>query len=156
MKKQFEEQIEGVQRSFADGRVYSPLAGIVAASARTGQSLTAGMPIAEILDPADTFVDWHVPNARLVDPKIGDDVAIVFGNWRFYGTVTEILPVSDVYSGGQTLSRERVATQIARVRFKPGTSPPALNSTVQVHMYYSGLTARLASFLSGLFGLKAA
>src|SRR5262249_33297132 len=48
--------------------------------ADVGQSLTPGTPIAEILDPNDIFVDWYIPNERLMDPKVGYDVVVVFGN----------------------------------------------------------------------------
>ncbi len=70
------------------------------------------------------------------------------------GTIAEILPVSDVYAGTQPLlGRDRLATQIARIRFNPGAVPPALNSSVYVHMYYTELASRTAVGLVGLLGL---
>jgi hypothetical protein len=51
------------------------------------------------------------------------------------------------------MTRERTATQIARIRLGPNASPPALDSTVYVHMHYTGLTARVADALIRLFGL---
>jgi len=50
--------------------------------------------------------------------------------------------------------RDRPATQIARIRFNPGASPPPLNSTVNVHMHYSHLSAGIADVLVRLFGLN--
>ena len=98
----------------------------------------AGTPIAEILDPTDIFVDWYIPNERLIDPKVGNEVFVLFGNRRHSGKIAEILPVSDVYAGTQQLlARDRPATQIARIRFDPDASPPPLNSTVYVHMHYT-------------------
>ena len=122
--------------------------------AYAGQSLVAGAPIAEILDPTDIFVDWYIPNERLVDPRIDDQVMVLFGNRRIPGTIVDILPVSDVYAGRQPqFGRDRQSTQIARIRFNEGAPPPALNSTVYVHMYYTRFTARIAEWLIWLFGL---
>jgi multidrug efflux pump subunit AcrA (membrane-fusion protein) len=153
--RQLGDRLEKVESSFADGRVFAPIAGIVANNpARAGQSLVAGTPIAEILDPTDVFVDWYVPNERLSDPKVGNEVFVLFGNRRILGKIAEILPVSDVYPGAGSLpARERTASQIARIRFSPGAHPPALNSAVDVHMHYTQLGARIASMLVGLFGL---
>ncbi|OSI23017.1 HlyD family secretion protein [Bradyrhizobium canariense] len=153
--RQLSDRLEKVESSFADGRVFSPIAGIVANNpARAGQSLVAGTPIAEILDPTDVFVDWYVPNERLSDPKVGNEVFVLFGNRRILGEIVEILPVSDVYPGaGSSAARERTASQIARIQFSPGAHPPALNSAVDVHMHYTQLSARIASMLVKLFGL---
>ena len=100
--EQLREHLDEVERNFADGRIVAPIAGIVSTDlAQVGQSLVAGTPIAEILDPTDIFVDWYIPNERLVDPKVGNEVFVLFGNWRISGTIAEILPVSDVYAGTQ-------------------------------------------------------
>jgi multidrug resistance efflux pump len=156
---EFSRQIRGhmdaVESGFAGGKVLAPIGGVVATNvAYAGQSLVAGAPIAEILDATDIFVDWYIPNARLVDPAIDDPVMVVFGNRRIRGRVVDILPVSDVYAGSQPqFGRDRQATQIARIRFDEGAPPPALNSTVSIHMYYTRLTARVAEWLIWLFGL---
>jgi hypothetical protein len=55
-----------------------------------------------------------------------------------------------VYAGTQQL-RDR-PTQIARIRFNPNTSPPPLNSTVDVRMHYTDVSARIANALIRLFG----
>jgi hypothetical protein len=100
-------------------------------------------------------VDWYIPNERMIDPQVGKEVLVVFGNRRLPGKITEILPVSDVYRGPQQLlGRDRPATQIARIRFDQGVTPPPLNATVFVHMHYSGLTARIAYGLASLVGLN--
>jgi biotin carboxyl carrier protein len=149
------ENLEEVERNFAGGRVVAPIAGIVSTNiAHRGQSLGAGSPIAEILDQRDVFVDWYIPNERFRDPKVGNDVLVLFGNRRISGKIIEILPVSDVYVGRQPIARERTATQIARVRFVPGTVPPPLNTTVYVHMHYTDLASRAADRLISLFGLR--
>ena len=94
------------------------------------------------------------PNERVIDPKVGNEVLVLFGNRRIHGTIAEILPVSSVYAGTlQLLARDRPATQMARIRFDPDASPPPLNSTVQVHMHYTDLSARIANGLVRLFGL---
>src|SRR5262245_6180513 len=144
------------EQAFAGGRLRAPLGGIIATrAARVGQSVMGGTPIAEILDPTDVFVDWYVPNSRLIDPKVGNKVIVLFGNWRQAGTITEILPLSDFYVGTSASAvRERVATQIARIRLSPGAEPPALGSTVFVHMYYASFTERAASVFIRLFGLE--
>jgi len=153
--KQIRGHMDEVERRFADGRIFAPVAGIISTKpAHTGESLAAGVSIAEILDPTDVFVDWHIPNERLVDPKVGSEVFVVFGNWRMPGTISEILPISDVYGGTQpSFARERVATQIARIRLSPGTESPALNSTVYVHMHYTGLSSWVGAILVRILGL---
>jgi multidrug resistance efflux pump len=153
--RQLRGRLDEVERQFGRGRVFTPIAGIVSTGlAHAGQSLVAGTPIAEILDPTDIFVDWHIPNERVIDPKVGNEVLVLFGNRRIHGTIAEILPVSSVYAGTlQLLARDRPATQMARIRFDPDASPPPLNSTVQVHMHYTDLSARIANGLVRLFGL---
>jgi multidrug resistance efflux pump len=156
---QFSEQVRGhmdvIERSFAGGKVLAPISGVIATNlAYPGQSLVAGAPIAEILDATDIFVDWYIPNERLINPRIDDPVMVLFGNRRIPGTIIDVLPVSDVYAGRHSqFARDRPATQIARIRFNAGVPPPALNSTVYVHMYYTRFTARVAEWLIWLFGL---
>jgi multidrug resistance efflux pump len=153
--QQLRAHLQEVERRFAQGKVLAPVGGIVSTGlAHVGQSLVAGTPIAEILDPTDIFVDWYIPNERLIDPRVGNEVFVLFGNRRIPGKIAEILPVSGVFSGTrQLMTRERTATQIARIRLGPNASPPALDSTVYVHMHYTGLTARVADGLIRLFGL---
>lgn len=155
MRQQFEDQIRTLRSNFGDGKIYAPIAGIISTTpAFVGQSLVAGSPIAEILSTSDIFVDWYIPSGRFVDPHIGKEVSIHHGNWRFSGTITEILPVSEVYDDKRlSISHEREASQIARIRFKPGSLPPALNSTVFVRMYYTEFAAALASGFGRLLGL---
>ena len=153
---QLQGRLDEVQTHFGRGRVSAPIGGIVSTGlANIGQSLVAGTPIAEILDPTDIFVDWYIPNERLIDPRVGNEVLVLFGNRRIPGKISQILPVSGVYAGTQQfLMRDRPATQIARIRFNPGASPPPLNSTVNVHMHYSHLSAGIADVLVRLFGLN--
>lgn len=147
-------QLDEAQRHFGQGKVFAPITGVVSTGlAHVGQSLTAGASIAEILDPTDTFVDWYIPNERLMDPTIGKEVFVVFGNRRISGRIAQILPVSAVYTGTQIQLRGRPATQIARIRFDPGASTPPLNSTVYVHMHYSRFVAWMASALVRLIRL---
>jgi multidrug resistance efflux pump len=143
MRVEVRERLDGVEKQFADGRVSAPIAGVVSTNlAHLGQSLVAGTAIAEILDPREVFVDWYIPNERFRDPKAGDNVAV------------EILPVSDVYVGKQlTFTRDRAASQIARVHFSAGQVPPAMNSTVYVRMYYSDFASRTTAALVRMIGL---
>jgi HlyD family secretion protein len=152
--KQLRGRLDEVDRRFDKGHVVAPVAGIVSTGlAHVGQSLVAGTPIAEILDPTDIFVDWYIPNERLLDPKVGNEVLVLFGNRRIHGKIAQILPVSAVYAGTQQLlTRDRPATQIARIRLHPDAVPPALNSTVYIHMHYTSLSARVADGLVRLFG----
>lgn len=153
--KQLGERLDQVEHHFGGGRVFAPITGIVSTGlADVGQSLVAGTPIAELLDPTDIFVDWYIPNERMIDPKVGNEVLVLFGNRRIPGKIADILPLSDVYRGTQQpLGRDRASTQIARIRFNPDASPPPLNSTVSVHMHYTTLSGRLADGLSRLLGL---
>ncbi len=152
--QQLRGQLAEAERHFGNGRVSAPIAGIISTGlADVGQSLAAGTPIAEILDPTDIFVDWYIPNARLIDPESQQEVLVLFGNRRIPGKIVQILPVSGVYAGTrQPLTLDRPANQIARIRFDPDASPPPLNATVYVHMHYSSLSARVADALIRLFG----
>jgi hypothetical protein len=59
-----------------------------------------------------------------------------------------------VYAGAQQLlTGNRPATQIARIRFDSGALPPPLNTTVDVRMHYTDLSARVGNVLVHLFGL---
>ena len=70
--QQLKGRLDEVQRHFGQGRVSAPIAGIVSTGlAHVGQSLVAGTPVAEVLDPTDIFVDWYIPNERLIDPEVG-------------------------------------------------------------------------------------
>jgi HlyD family secretion protein len=154
--QQIRERLDGAEANFAGGRVSAPVGGIVSTGlAHIGQSLVAGATIAEILDPDDVYVDWYIPNERLIDPKVGKEVLVLFGNRRIPGRIVQILPVSAVFAGTQqqVALRDRPATQIARVRFDPQAAAPALNSTVSVHMHYTRLSAWLAEWLISLLGL---
>jgi HlyD family secretion protein len=153
--RRIRDHMDTVERTFAGGKVFAPIAGVVSTNiAYAGQSLVAGAPIAEVLDPTDIFVDWYIPNERLASPRIDDQVMVLFGNRRIPGAIVDILPVSDVYAGRQPqMGRDRQATQIARIRFGQGASPPPLNSTVYVHLYYTRLAARIADSLIRLLGL---
>jgi len=156
LTEQIRDRLDGVERNFAGGRVSAPIGGIISTGlANVGQSMVAGAAVAEILDPSNVYVDWYIPNERLIDPKVGRDVIVLFGNRRIPGKIAEILPVSAVFAGSQAqvALRDRPATQIARVRFDPGASSPALNSTVNVHMHYTKLSAWIAEGLISLFGL---
>jgi hypothetical protein len=94
--RQLRSRLDEVERHFSGGRVFAPITGIVSTGlAHVGQSLPAGTPIAELLDASDIFVDWYVPNERVIDPKVGNDVVVLFGNRRIPGTIELILPVSD-------------------------------------------------------------
>src|SRR2546425_4573839 len=153
--KQLRGRLDEVERHFGRGKVFAPIAGIVPTGlAHVGQSLTAGTPIAEILDSTDIFVDWYIPNERLIDPKVGNDVFVLFGNRRIPAKIAQILPVSGVYAGTQQLlTGNRPATQIARIRFDADAFRPPLNSTVDVRIHYSDFSARVANVLVHLFGL---
>jgi HlyD family secretion protein len=80
---------------------------------------------------------------------------VLFGNRAFRGTIAHILPVSGVYAGTQQqlVARTRPATQMARIRFDLGASPPPLNATVEVYMHYTRFSGRVTVALLGLFGL---
>jgi multidrug resistance efflux pump len=153
--QQLRERLDEVEKNFAEGSVLAPMAGIVSTNlAHVGQSLVAGTPVAEIFDPTDVFVDWYIPSVRLIEPKPGKEVFVLFGNRRIPGKIAEILRVSDVYAGKQPLlTGDRAATQIARIRFSPEAVPPALNSTVYIHMYYSDLALRAVGAVVDFLGL---
>jgi len=150
---QLRQHLDGLERNFDGGRILAPITGVVSnAPALEGQTVVAGTPIAEILSPNDVFVQWYVPNERFADPEVGRKVIVVFGRRRLEGTITEILPLSDIYGGAQSsVVRAPIATQIARVRFDANVAPPALKSTVDVHMYYTDFAASIGAWLYQLF-----
>jgi biotin carboxyl carrier protein len=156
LHQRLQQHLDRIERDFANGRVVAPVAGIVSRPiAQIGQSLAAGTAIAEIYDTTDIFVDWYVPNHRLVDPRVGNDVLVLFGNRRIPGAIAEILPLSDVLGAPRSLGRPDLqSAQIARIRFGPGMEPPALNSIIQVHMFYTNTAARIAAALVDLLGLR--
>jgi len=146
ISQQLRTRVEEAEHAFADGRIFAPIDGIVSVNpARTGQSLTAGTPIAEILDPKDVYVIWYIPNERLVEPRNGENVMVLFGNRRIPGTIVDILPVSSVHDQQPLLAGARASSQIARVRFDRGEDPPALNASVKVHMFYTDVAAYVAA-----------
>ena len=100
-------------------------------------------------------MDWYIPNERLIDPKVGNNVFVVFGNRRIPAKIAEILPLSGVYAGTQQqlMARTRPATQMARIRFDPDGSPPPLNTTVNVRMHYTRFSAGVTGVLLSLVGL---
>jgi multidrug resistance efflux pump len=154
LHQQIQERFDAAERNFADGSVRAPVAGIVAQPlAQTGQSLVAGTAIAEIFDTQDVYVDWHVPNRRLVDPKVGNAVLVLFGSRRITGTVVKLLPLADALAprpGGTG----RASAQVARIRLAPDADVPALNSTVTIHMHYASAVGRMAETLVDLLGLR--
>lgn len=153
--RQLRGRLDVVERHFGQGRVFAPISGVVSTGlAHVGQSLVAGTPIAELLDPTDIFVDWYIPNVRPIDPEVGDDVFVLFGRRRISGKIVQMLPVSGVYAGTQqVVARSPPATQIARIRFEPDALPPPLNTTVDVRMHYTDLSARVANLLIRIFTL---
>jgi multidrug resistance efflux pump len=158
MSNRLRQSLQTVEDNFTDGRIFVPVSGIVSTNlAYAGQSLVAGTPVAEILDPTDIFVDWYIPNERLLNPRVGQQVFILFGTRRIYGRIAELLPVSDVYSGTRQVAlSERPATQIARIRFDEDAQAPPLNSSVYVRMYYSDIFGRIAARLVSFLGLRGA
>lgn len=156
VRQQLQQHLDQTEREFADGRVVAPISGVVSRQiARVGQTLTAATAIAEIYDTTDIFVDWYIPNNRLVDPKVGNDVIVLFGNRRLSGVIAEILPVSGMLGAQGPLDRHGTqSAQIARIRFAPGVREPPLNTTVSIRMYYTNVAARAAAALVDFFGLR--
>jgi multidrug resistance efflux pump len=155
MSQEVQSHLDEVRRNFAGGAVVAPIDGLISINlGRVGQSLVAGTAIAEILDTSDIFVDWYIPNERMVNPTFGQEVIVLFGNRRISGRVVEILPVSDIYRGAQQrFGSSNPSTQIGRIRFTPGVRLPPLNATVSVRMFYTGVVARSVDWLVNLFGL---
>ena len=68
--KQIRGRLDEAERHFGQGRVFAPITGIISTGlADVGQSLPAGTPIAEILDPTDLFVDWYFPTSASSIPR---------------------------------------------------------------------------------------
>ncbi|MBV2183699.1 MAG: HlyD family efflux transporter periplasmic adaptor subunit [Rhizobium sp.] len=155
IRERLQQQVDRLEGDFADGRVVAPVSGIVSPRmAKAGESLIAGTAIAEIYNNRDIYIDWFVPDFRLVEPGVGRPVLMVFGNRRILGEIAQILPVSDVYEEERALAGNRGrSAQVARIRMAPDAEAPALGSTVYVHMYYSGGIGRILSRVADLLGL---
>jgi multidrug resistance efflux pump len=138
-RQKLQGQIDQIERHFDSGRVRSPATGIVSARlSRPGETVVAGSSVAEIYEASDMSVLWYIPNFRLVDPTIGQHAFVVLGKTRLRGTIEEILPISSAFAGRKnSILQGSEATQVARIRLDPGTRPPALDSVVHVHMYYT-------------------
>ncbi len=156
LRQGLQERLDEAERNFAGGRVVAPIAGIVSRRlARAGQSLVAGAAIAEIYDTTGIYVDWYIPNRRLVEPRAGNPVFVVYGNRRITGTIEEILPVSDMLGPPDALAQsQRQSAQIARIRLSPDTPPPPLRADVTIHMYYSSAIGRAADALVDFLRLR--
>ncbi|WP_024312015.1 HlyD family efflux transporter periplasmic adaptor subunit [Sinorhizobium medicae] len=152
VRERFQEHLDRTDAEFAGGRVVAPISGIVARNVpRIGQSLAPESAIAEIFDTTDLYVDWYIPNYRLIDPKVGNNVFVLFGNRRIPAVVDEILPLSGMPEAGAPHDQ---SGQIARIRFAPDVVNPALNATVRIHMHYSTIVARAAAALVDFLGLR--
>jgi multidrug resistance efflux pump len=156
VRREIRGQFDAVKSEFDGGRILSPARGIIAPrTSYAGETMLAGSSIAEIFLDGDTFVDWYIPNFRLVDPRPGQRVIVVYGRTRLPGTISEILPISDqLESRRSSILREPSAGQIGRIRFDPGVLPPTLNATVHVHMFYSEFTDHIAWALVRLFNFN--
>ena len=122
VRREIRGQFDAVKSEFDGGRILSPARGIIAPrTSYAGETMLAGSSIAEIFLDGDTFVDWYIPNFRLVDPRPGQRVIVVYGRTRLPGTISEILPISDqLESRRSSILREPSAGQIGRIRFDPG------------------------------------
>ncbi|MGO4678100.1 HlyD family efflux transporter periplasmic adaptor subunit [Bosea sp. 2YAB26] len=148
-------QFDKVRREFNDGIILSPVSGIISNQTRqAGETIAAATAIAEVYLSKDIYVDWYIPDFRMIDPKPGQRVFVVFGRTRYAATLTEVLPISDQLDARRgSVFRQPDSGQIGRVRFDAGVQPPTLNSTVSVHMYYSEFTDSIARRLMWLFNL---
>ncbi|NBJ13110.1 HlyD family secretion protein [Microvirga arsenatis] len=154
-RQEIQAQLERLDKDFDGGRVLAPVTGIIATRlTRAGETVVAGSSIAEIFQAGDIYIDWYIPDFRLVDPQPGQKVFVVLGKTRALGTIDEVLPISDTFDTHRgSILREPPAGQVARVRLDPGVQAPALNSRVYVHMYYTSLTDRLARAIVRILGL---
>ena len=97
-RQQIQGQFDRTEKEFDGGRVLSPVNGIVATHiARAGETVVAGSSIAEVFQAGNVYVDWYIPDFRLVDPQPGYRVVVGIGRTRVLGTIAEILPLSDTF-----------------------------------------------------------
>lgn len=112
-----QEQLAKVQREFNNGLLKAPIAGVVGPRlAKTGETILVGGIVAEIYDTNDIYVEWPIPEWRLIEPKIGDAVFIFNGAHIFSGKIEEILPLAvSLETSGRSALREKPRGQMARV-----------------------------------------
>ena len=112
-----QEHLAKVEREFNNGLLTAPIAGIVGPRlAKTGETVTVGGIVAEIYDTNDIYVEWPIPEWRLIEPKIGDAVFIFNGARMLSGKIEEILPLAvSLETSGRSMLREKPRGQMARV-----------------------------------------
>ena len=147
--------MDAVERSFAGGKVFAPIAGVVATNvAYVGQSLwLARQSPRSSIQPTSSSTGtsptrgWSTPGTMI-------------RSWWYSATgefpaqSVDILPVSDIYAGRQPrFGRDRQATQIARIRFNEDAHAPPLNSTVTFTCTTQASSPATAERLIWLFGL---
>ncbi len=148
-QRRLEDEIERVRSSFDEGRVLAPASGIVSERlAHEGETVVTGSPIAEIMVDNAAYIDWYLPNFRLVEPQVGQHAFVIFGQARLSGTIEAILPIAEVYRHQPTsfIASSQLG-QVARVRLDRPEQRLALGSAVRVRMYYIEL---LDHFWSGV------
>ena len=158
--QQLRSRLDEVERHFGQGRVFAP----TAESFRQVSRMSGSRWWRALRSPRSSIrpiSSWTgtFPMRACSIPEVGSEVLCCSATGGFPERSPKScrFPVCTPGRSRQLLARDRPATQIARIRFDPDASPPPLNSTVDVHMHYTGLSARIADgsgpFLGALLNM---
>lgn len=146
------EQLTRAKADYHDGRVLSPISGVVGARvAHAGETLIPGQNIAEVYDRKECYIRWLMPYAKWHQAKINDKVYVVFGNNYLSGFVSDVSPVSDLIESKRTsILREPEQGQLVRIKLDNITAAPPVGAPVIVRMTYFASIDRIYEIFSSL------
>jgi multidrug resistance efflux pump len=125
--------IDDLRRIYDDGRLRTPMAGVVIhLAANNGSVVRAGEPIIE-LNGNERYVLAYVPTGTLYDVREGDKVTVTTGLQTARGLIVGVEP----FAAALPREFQRAFTpverqQVIRIQFLPGEIVPPLFTKVQV------------------------
>lgn len=139
--------LDNLKAAYKGGHITAPASGIVTDfEVREGSVVTKGDGLMVVLAPPDYILAYLDPNA-LHTVGMNDKVTVSYGPNRLSGTVTRIYPLSAVLPlEFQKAFRPKERSQMLRIDFVPGETPPPLFTKVRVRA-----PGMIPNWLFGLF-----
>lgn len=140
-------------RDFNDGKILSPIDGVVAYGiAQEGSTILIGNPVGSVYDTSEIYIDWEMPLRRLVEPKVGDAVFISSGYSVMEGVITEIFPIStSLGADRRDFFSATPQGQTARVKNQGFDQRLPVDSQVTVRMNYTTAMNRIFELFRPMF-----